>query len=127
MDIEIDINHKHLIKYRNILLFQFFEIKKNILFEYDNLNKIKKSLIIIKIIIISIFITLFSNCYYLLNIISTYKSENRNIENYLKICNNKKLINNKTFKVQKKPKISIISPNYNRGKYLLRFLSFFFS
>ena len=43
------------------------------------------------------------------------------IEDYLKLCNNQliKLNNKKKYKL---PKISIISPVYNRGKYLFRFI-----
>jgi glycosyltransferase involved in cell wall biosynthesis len=40
----------------------------------------------------------------------------------LKLCNSEKLINRKKFKRNKFPKVSIISPIYNRGKYILRFL-----
>lgn len=42
------------------------------------------------------------------------------IEDYLKICNGT-LINVKKIKKYKSPKISIVSPIYNRGKYLHRF------
>lgn len=54
--------------------------------------------------------------------IITYKKEIENIEKYFKLCNksntNKIYYLNKT----KSPKVSIISPIYNRGKYLDRFL-----
>jgi glycosyltransferase involved in cell wall biosynthesis len=43
------------------------------------------------------------------------------IEDYLKICN-ENIINLKKIKKYKHPKISIVSPIYNRGKYLLRFI-----
>ena len=43
------------------------------------------------------------------------------IENYLKLCNNE-LIYLKKIKKFKHPKISIVSPIYNRGKYVLRFI-----
>ena len=43
------------------------------------------------------------------------------IEDYLKLCNNK-LIALKNVKKYKHPKISIVSPIFNRGKYLLRFI-----
>ena len=50
------------------------------------------------------------------------KEEIRNIEKYLKLCNNSQLINMKHFKKVENPKISIISPIYNRENYILRFL-----
>ena len=74
---------------------------------------------------VSIFI-LFLNYYYN-NKISTiskninYIKECNKIEEYLKLCNNK-LNKLKKIKKQAHPKISIISPIYNRGKYLLRFI-----
>ena len=44
------------------------------------------------------------------------------IENYYKLCNNGTLLNKKKIMKNEIPKISIISPIYNRGKYILRFL-----
>ena len=44
------------------------------------------------------------------------------IENYYKLCNNGILLNKKKFIKNEILKISIISPIYNRGKYILRFL-----
>ena len=44
------------------------------------------------------------------------------IENYLKICSEKKTDNPKHYNLIKNPKVSIISPIYNREKYILRFL-----
>ena len=44
------------------------------------------------------------------------------IENYYKLCNNGTLINNKKYKKANNPKISIISPLFDREKYILRFL-----
>ena len=44
------------------------------------------------------------------------------IENYYKLCNNGTLLNKKKFIKNEIPKISIISPIYNREKYILRFL-----
>ena len=99
-------------------------MKEIILFDYYNLNQKEKSLIIFKIIFISIFIILSSNSNNLLNLFEKLKSINdfKNIENYFNICNEQKLINNKKFKRNINPKVSIICPNYNRGKYLLRLL-----
>jgi len=99
-------------------------MKEIILFEYYNFNQIKKTLIIFKIIIISIFIIISSNPINILNLYQKYKNikDFKNIENYFNICNKKILINNKKFKRNINPKVSIICPNYNRGKYLLRLL-----
>lgn len=44
------------------------------------------------------------------------------IEKYFKLCNDNILLNKKKFKRIKNPKISLISPIYNKEKYLLRFL-----
>ena len=68
----------------------------------------------------------FLNCYFSKAIIK-YSShlhfiiECNKIEDYLKLCNNQliKLNNRKKYKL---PKISIISPVYNRDKYLFRFI-----
>ena len=43
------------------------------------------------------------------------------IEDYLKLCNNQLIVLKKVEK-SKHPKISIVSPIFNRGKYLLRFI-----
>ena len=42
-------------------------------------------------------------------------------ENYLKLCNNTKYLGPKRIKISVFPKISIISPIYNSGKFLFRF------
>ena len=74
-----------------------------------------------------IFIFLLFINYYFNNQISTfskkinYIKECNTIEEYLKLCNNQ-LIKLKKLKKRSHPKISIISPIYNRGKYLLRFI-----
>jgi glycosyltransferase involved in cell wall biosynthesis len=99
-------------------------MREIIIFEYYKLNQKEKSLIIFKIIIISILIVLASNSDNLLNLFEKYKNvkDFKSIENYFNICNKGKLINNKKFKRNINPKVSIICPNYNRGKYLLRLL-----
>ena len=70
--------------------------------------------------------TFFLNCYFNKEIIKYssnlhFNKECEKIEDYLKLCNNQliKLNNKKKYKL---PKISIISPVYNRGKYLFRFI-----
>ena len=96
-----------------------------ILFECYNLKHVEKSIIAFKIIIISIFIVLSCNSNNLLSLYEKYKNikDFKNIENYFNICNNKILINNnKKFTRNRNPKVSVIIPNYNRGKYLLRLL-----
>ena len=99
-------------------------MREIILFEFYNLNQKEKSLILFKIIIILILIVLAYNSDNLLNLYQKCKNikDFKNIENYFNICNKKMLINNKKFKRNINPKVSIICPNYNRGKYLLRLL-----
>lgn len=99
-------------------------MKEIILFEYYNFKQIKNILIKFKIIIIPILIVISSNSINLLNLYQKCKNikDFKNIENYFNICNKKMLINNKKFKRNINPKVSIICPNYNRGKYLLRLL-----
>jgi len=99
-------------------------MKEIILYEYYSIRQTEKSLIIFKIIFISIFIILSYSSINLLNLYRKckYIKDFKNIENYLNICNKKKLINNKKFEKNINPKVSIICPNYNRGKYLLRLL-----
>ena len=80
----------------------------------------KKSYFLIYVIILNLLI------YHYLNINEIFlmspQKEIENIELYLKLCKNKE---NALFDFSNKiknPKVSIISPIYNRGKYLLRFL-----
>lgn len=87
---------------------------------------INKCSLFCKIYIILSFISISFNSNNFLNLFIKYKSENlidsNNIENYFKICNKGVLLNNKLFKKGDNPKISIICPNHNRGKYILRLL-----
>ena len=78
-------------------------------------------------IFITIVITFFLFLYNYLNKYNSYFQSNFNyinefkkIEDYLKFCNNA-LIKIKKKKYEN-PKISIISPIYNRGKYVKRFI-----
>lgn len=103
---------------KKLSLFSFLIINSKF---SNNNNKIFKKIINI------IFISFIIYSYILLNNLNNKyiiynKRDIKNIEQYLKICNNNKLINNKTFKKVYNPKISIISPIYNREKYILRFL-----
>ena len=50
------------------------------------------------------------------------REEIKNIELYLKLCSAPFSKGFKSFNKSKFPKVSIISPIYNRGKYLSRFL-----
>ena len=70
--------------------------------------------------IIILFFFKFNN--FFLKIFLSYTYEIINIKKYFRLCNNKKLINRKKYKYNKFPKVSIISPIYNREKYILRFL-----
>jgi glycosyltransferase involved in cell wall biosynthesis len=60
-----------------------------------------------------------SNFKCLISFVQTY-NELKKIKNYLKFCENKKII--KKYKKKKNPKISVISPIYNRDRYISRFL-----
>ena len=86
----------------------------------------KKFKIINKVVIIFIFMILSNNPSNLINYFhKNYKNNLKlwgNIENYYKLCNNGILNNKKKFRHSENPKISIISPNHNRGKYILRLL-----
>ena len=70
--------------------------------------------------IIILFFFKFNN--FFLKIFLSYNYEIINIKKYFRVCNNKKLINRKKYKYNKLPKVSIISPIYNRENYILRFL-----
>lgn len=91
-----------------------------VLFKFISNRKYFK---VIRIIFICVFLL---NCHFNKEIIK-YSSnlhfikECDKIEDYLKLCDNRliKLNNKKKYKL---PKISIISPVYNRGKYLFRFI-----
>ena len=74
---------------------------------------LKKSVIIKLLINLFFFLT-----YFLKNFI-----EFKKIENYLKFCTNIKQSKVEKFQKFEFPKISIISPVYNRNKYLLRFIT----
>ena len=67
---------------------------------------------------------LFKFNYFLLKIILNlnYTFEIKNIKNYFSLCNSEKLINRNKYKRNKFPKVSIISPIYNRENFILRFL-----
>ena len=51
-----------------------------------------------------------------------FLKECERVEEYFKYCNDDKITSIKKYKKQKNKKISIISPIFNRGKYLLRFI-----
>ena len=50
------------------------------------------------------------------------KNEYEKIENYLKICSSPGIFVPPKIKISNNPKVSIISPVYNTGKFILRFL-----
>ena len=80
----------------------------------------------IKYISIVIIIFLFLNNYYnkynsTIVVNRNYTNEIKKIEDYLKFCKNN-LIKIKKRKKCEQPKISIISPIYNRGRYVKRFI-----
>ena len=75
-------------------------------------------------IIINIFFFKFNDSFLkiFLSYFLNYKFNIKNIKKYLKLCNSQKLINPNKYRFNKFPKVSIISPVYNREKYILRFL-----
>lgn len=81
-------------------------------------------------IIIKIIVFIIIGLYYNINIISkfnnfisyiSFKNEIKEMDNYLNICKNFKII--KKFKRMRNIKISIISPIYNRERFIYRFLT----
>ena len=90
------------------------------------MNKKKAERIYIKLLFI--FIILFSIkfnkyfCKIFLSYFLSYTFDIKNIENYFRLCNSGRLINKKKYKQNKFPKVSIISPVYNREIFILRFL-----
>jgi glycosyltransferase involved in cell wall biosynthesis len=84
-------------------------------------NKKNKNKIFIKYKKIIFFIIFFFNNSSTKKYIN-FNSEFNNIEKYFKVCNNSNLKIKKKFKKYKYPKVSIISPVYNREKFILRFL-----
>ena len=74
--------------------------------------------------LIFIFLIMFSFKFneFILKLFLSYSYEMKSIENYFRLCNNGKLINKNKYKHNKFPKISIISPIYNREEFILRFL-----
>ena len=88
-----------------------------------NLKNEKRFVKPIKFIIICL---IFLNYFYEPRIINFFNNINfikecNKIEDYLKLCNNE-LIRLKNIKKYNHPKISIVSPIFNRGLYLLRFI-----
>ena len=86
---------------------------KNYLINYKEFFKyislVKKAFLLF--IFIILFIKKCGNYY--------YNIEGRKMENYLKLCNKGILINRKQLKKKiEKPKVSIITSNYNKGKYI---------
>ena len=51
-----------------------------------------------------------------------FQNDIKNTEKFYKICNYGLLLNVRNFKKNKNPKISIITPIYNKEKYILRYL-----
>lgn len=106
------------------MIIQFFET--NDIFYYSESKNNKNIKVIINIgIILFLIISYLLNHIFKIKIIRYFfesQKDKREIEKYFKLCNRKKLINKKKFKLIKNPKISIISPIYNREKYILRFI-----
>ena len=84
------------------------------------------SILIFKAFIIIIIFLFFNNKIFsnIFLFFSHLKSEYeyKKIENYLILCNNNEIQNIKIYQKTKNPKVSIISPVFNRERYLLRFI-----
>ena len=96
------------------------------IFKYISINKFAKKNEIFELIKLFIICLLFLNFFFNKRISNfsaniNFIKECNKIEDYLKLCNNE-LIKLKHSKKYKVPKISIVSPIYNRGKYLYRFI-----
>ena len=105
--------------------------EKNLSFIYKT-NKKLKYVKKIRIIYIIFFLFLIINCltkksyfFIIKNFISEieYQIKYSKIEHFLNICNSFIFINNKIYKNLVNPKISIISPIFNRERYIIRFLN----
>ena len=95
-------------------------------FKYKTKNNFGKKNGVYKLLKFIIICLLFLNFYFNKKITNfsaniNFINECNKIEDYLKLCNNE-LIKLNQVKKYKDPKISIVSPIYNRGKYLLRFI-----
>ena len=91
----------------------FFQLKSN--------DKKKRKFIIIVIIIFLFLIYYFNKNNSTIVGNNNYINEINKIEDYLKLCKNE-LIKLKKVKIYNSPKISIVAPVYNRGKYVQRFI-----
>ena len=87
-------------------------------------KKVENIYIKLIFIIISIYFFKFNDSFLkiLLSYFLNYKYNIKKIEKYFRLCNSGKLINRNKYKHNKFPKVSIITPIYNREKYILRFL-----
>ena len=86
----------------------YFNNKNNIFIKY-------------KIFIIILMVS-FNNLNYFSENFNIY-SEFYNLEKFLIICNNTKLINKEENEINNNPKVSIITTVFNREKYILRFIN----
>jgi len=75
-------------------------------------------------ILIILFLFKFNNCFLkiFLSYFLNYTIEIKKIQNYFRLCNSKLLIKRNKFRKRKLPKVSIISPVYNRENFIFRFL-----
>ena len=78
-------------------------------------------LLILLAIIFFYNITIFSNFKFLISFMGTQR-EIKKIEKFVKLCNNKSKVIKQYKVIKNNPKISIISPLYNRERYILRLL-----
>lgn len=85
-------------------------------------NNINTKNFIKKIILFFIYFLIFINIFYQKFDFLEKRKDLSKIETYYKLCNRGKLVNKHKFKKVNYPKVSIISPIYNRAKYILRLI-----
>ena len=76
-------------------------------------------------LIIQLIIIILPNLFvFIINVYNPYKLKNEyiKIENYLKTCSNPNIIDFNISKISNQPKISIITPLYNTGRFVSRLL-----
>ena len=91
-------------------------------FKYNNLNLMIKIFFLLIIFILILFNFYNYSKYLSKKELRKRKKDIYKFEKYYKLCNKGILINKKHFQQINNPKISIITPIYNKGKYIQRYL-----
>lgn len=92
---------------------------------FDVIKNGQKKFLFTKIFILALLIYYDFDLLTNINNLNSYienEKQIQKIENYFKFCNDFKSKKIRTFKKMKKPEVSIISPLYNRERYILRIL-----